>query len=266
VSERFAFLHIGKTGGSALRHVISRHRELGLGPAIDVHGHHTRLIDLCNDASNRRVFFVVRDPVKRVVSGLQSRLRKGKWGTNEWNAAEEEMFARFRTPNEIAEALSSTDAELRRQALLGLNGSVHSRFGLAHCLTSVPFLETVVHRIAFIGHLPTLCADFSSLRRMLGLSDDIDLPGEDHVMFHKTPDTQDCTLSPLGERNIRLAFRHEFPIYEWCLAQRQRILAAWHSDSISSASIGTCAHRSTQPSAVTSRSFSSRTPRPSSGM
>lgn len=222
--EEFAFLHIGKTGGSAIRDAIYKLQGEKAKSPIEIYGHRNTLAEILADRPDRRVFFVIRDPVSRFVSGFNSRFRKGKWGTNDWSPREAKIFTTFSTPNEMAESLTSEDEALRAIATKGMGGSVHFKFGLRHCLGSVEFLEQSAERLAFIGHLPTLTQDFEVLKRLIGVPADIELPPENQPMFHKTPSSQERKLSNLGEQNIRDHYKDEYPIYEWCLSQRARII------------------------------------------
>ena len=224
MTTRFAFLHIGKTGGSALREAISRFESSYGNSHIDIYGHRANIREIFRDDPERPVFFVVRDPVSRFISGFNSRQRLGKWGTNQWTDTETELFNTFDTPNALAEALSSFDELLKSKAKRAMKGSVHLKFGLKKCLLSVDYLESVKEKIAFIGHQPTLTNDFAAFRSIIGVPRDVELPTEDHVMAHKAPSTQQRTLSALGEKNIREHYSKDFPIYNWCLAHRQDIL------------------------------------------
>ena len=87
------FLHIGKTGGSAIKAALRDFRETH---DIALHPH---WVPAETVPAHERFFFCVRDPVTRFVSAFNSRLRMGKpTGFVEWDADEEWAFARFPTP------------------------------------------------------------------------------------------------------------------------------------------------------------------------
>ena len=79
------FLHIGKTGGTAMKYVLSQY-PVGSRYAICLHGHRVRLCDIPKGDS---VIFAVREPISRFVSGFYSRKRQGQprlfspWSQNE---------------------------------------------------------------------------------------------------------------------------------------------------------------------------------------
>src|SRR5262249_7763882 len=98
------FLHIRKTGGTA---IIEALRPVAQPFRIVLHAHDTKLGEIPPD---HKVFFFVRHPVPRFVSGFFSRLRRGAPRYNyEWNDAEARAFSRFQTPSALGEALSATN-------------------------------------------------------------------------------------------------------------------------------------------------------------
>lgn len=71
---RAHMLHIGKTGGTAMKAVFATVGDKARYEII-THRHYTRIIKV---PRGEKVFFVVRDPVDRFVSGFNSRLRRGE--------------------------------------------------------------------------------------------------------------------------------------------------------------------------------------------
>jgi len=58
------FLHIGKTGGSAVKYAISQH-SIDSRYEIHLHPHVVRLNDV---PKGEKVFFLLRDPISRFIS------------------------------------------------------------------------------------------------------------------------------------------------------------------------------------------------------
>ena len=120
-------LHIGKTGGTALKHALRTERLAYYKPEnahkfpetpygrIQLHGHRFRMEDV--PPGDYATFFV-RDPISRMVSGFYSRLDEGRphYGSK-WTPDERTAFEAFPTPQSLASALDSEDAEQRK--LLG---------------------------------------------------------------------------------------------------------------------------------------------------
>src|SRR5919108_4446855 len=107
------FLHIGKTGGTAIKHILKRH-SVTRGYVIRRHGHRTTLREV---SAGEKVIFFVRDPLSRFISGFYSRLRQGQPRYfNPWTPEERMAFERFDTPNRLAVGLFSENEEKRRGA------------------------------------------------------------------------------------------------------------------------------------------------------
>src|SRR6056297_1213665 len=93
------FLHIRKAGGTAIKEAL---KDIAVKQNVILHPHKTRLKDI---PEGEKVFFFLRNPVSRFVSGFNSRLREGKPRYNSpWNEGEKVAFSRFPTANDLAEA------------------------------------------------------------------------------------------------------------------------------------------------------------------
>lgn len=131
-SERTAhFLHIGKTGGSAIKSVLEDYKAVA-NYRIVLHEHDTVLDDI---PPGEKVFFCLRDPISRFVSGFYSRKRKGQPRYySEWSDFERQVFETFETPNDLAEALGAGTHRHHELAMQAMRGGVqhlgHSRPGL----------------------------------------------------------------------------------------------------------------------------------------
>lgn len=120
---RAHFLHIGKTGGTAVKFALGNASDGAY--EIVLHGHGTTLEQV---PPGDRFFFVLRDPVERFVSGFYSRQRQGRPRyRSPWSPAEERAFQHFDTPEALAIALSSSDGDARDHALAAMRSIEHVR-------------------------------------------------------------------------------------------------------------------------------------------
>ena len=201
------FLHIRKTGGSAVKAALL---PVAAEYGIVLHRHETRLADV---NAGERVAFVVRDPVDRFVSGFNSRLRMGRPLLNsKWNDGEAEAFARFKTPNELAEAL--TDPEAREEARKAMRGISHVKTSFADTLGSKNYVLERLEDIAWIGRTESLESDFETLKQRLGLPQTAALPS-DSVAAHRTPDGFSTHLSETGRRNLTEWYAADIEFVAW---------------------------------------------------
>lgn len=206
---RVHVLHISKTGGTALR------RALGSVPpehGVISHGHLMRLRDVPEDEG---VFFVVRRPTFRFVSAFNSRLRKGRPPTRRpWSKGEALAFERFRTPNQLAEALDSADSEEQAAARRAMTDIWHLKMRYTDWLEDEAYLESRRPSIVMVGRTERLNEDFEELKRRLRLPDGLSLP-DDPVGSHATPAGFDRALSARGRRNVRGWYRRDIELWKF---------------------------------------------------
>jgi hypothetical protein len=215
-------IHIGKTGGTALKTVLHAYNARRDSDPIELFRHEMTLPRLVAESSFSKAIFFVRDPLSRFVSGFNSRLRGDprKKKAN-WSPEERFAFSRFTTPNDLAEALSSPTK--RKDAERAMRGIQHVREPLSYYLGSTGFLERNKDRIFFIGRQETFDDDVVCLKRMLGVEPEI-LPPSGREDANRTPPTMSTELSKRAIGNIKPWYEEDYPILEWCLEHREKIL------------------------------------------
>lgn len=205
------FLHVGKAGGTAVRAALAGHRNIAL------HGHRFRL---CDVPAGDKVFFAIREPVARFVSGFNSRLRKGRPRRNiEWSKGEARAFEIFKSPDALAVALS--DDALRESAEHAMRNITHLNMPLSHWF-STDDLQRRRDDVLFVMEQQKLDTDFRHLCRLLGLRN-VRLPS-DPVANHKTPEGYQTSLSEKGRANICQWYRDDIALYRECITLRSELL------------------------------------------
>lgn len=204
------FLHIGKTGGTAIKHALGAYAEDG---SLRLHGHGTRLCDIPPGES---VVFAVRGPADRFVSAFYSRQRQGRPRYDiPWTPDEAAAFGRFGTPNELANGLSSSSAALRKQAERAMRVIPHVNSRYWDWLVGPEYLRSRAGDIHFIVLQEALAADFAVLCTSLGLRDDVRLPDDD-VEAHRNPATLDRALDVQALRNLAAWYRDDHAALREC--------------------------------------------------
>lgn len=205
-------LHIGKTGGTAVKAALRGYRCRG-DVVITLNPHSVRLQDI---PPGDRVVFFLRDPIARFVSGFLSRQRKGqpRYYT-EWSPAEKAAFERFPTPNALALALSSDDPDERRAAQDAMRTIEHVRDSYMRWFGSIEYFESRLTDVALIGFQETLKDDFTRFKRMFGLPHEIALPS-DPVKAHRNPETQEKSLDARALDNLRQWYRADLDFLGLC--------------------------------------------------
>jgi len=203
-------LHIGKTGGTAVKAALEAHLD-----KFKLHGHSVRLSDC---PPGELVFFALRHPVGRFVSAFNSRLRKGlPRYFYDWSKGEAAAFAHFASANELAEALSSRNPLRRHRAHAAMRNIKHVRTPLDYWLGST---EALLSRRAdlVIAETRTLQSDFSRLLRLAGL-DPLDLP-TDPVVAHVTADHMKKHLSDAARLNLTKWYAQDLALYEQAMLMK----------------------------------------------
>ena len=207
------FLHLGKTGGTALKHAIRGVPDDALPRAIHLHRHAVTLRDV---PGGERFFFFVRDPVSRFVSGFHSRRRQGRpRHFRRWRPEEEAAFGQFRTPDQLARSLSSPDSGERERAQAAMRGIAHVRDSCWKWFESEDYFLSRLPDLFFIGFQATLSEDFEILKRKLGLPAGVTLPtGE--VEAHRNPPGLDTTLGEESVANLRRWYAEDYRFLALC--------------------------------------------------
>lgn len=209
-SPKAHFLHIGKTGGTTVKGALKPHRHDGKYKLI-LHPHSTNLNDI---TVREKVFFFLRDPITRFVSGFNSRMRKGRPLYNyQWKAPEAQAFAHFETANELAEALSDHDANRRQEARQAMEGIQHVGDSVWKWFQDPHYFSSRIDDVLFVGFQESLESDFRRLLIVLELDGNIVLP-TDPVAAHKTPAGFDQSISELGARNLRTHYATDIEFYK----------------------------------------------------
>jgi tRNA-dihydrouridine synthase len=212
--HKYFMLHIGKTGGTYTRHIISSI------PAaegmIRFLPHGFNLETALNNFPHEHAIFAIRNPLAIFVSGFNSRLRQGRPRyNNPWSANETIAFSAFQTPNELAEALGSEKPELRERAEFSMQSIQHVSRGLKWYLQSTALVRQCRSRISFILQQESLDEDIRRLLAKNGISSP-HAPIHDDVIRHSSPAELDTSLSPTAVHNLTEWYRTDLDLYEVC--------------------------------------------------
>lgn len=205
------FLHIGKTGGTAVRRALSPFLETH---DIAVHSHFFYVRDV---PEGEPFFMFLRHPVPRFVSGFHSRQRQGRpLNSMPWTEGEQEAFSIFKTPNELAEALSSSDSVRRSSAESAMSRIAHVNMSFYWWIESDEYFSRRQDDLLMVGFQEHLDRDFEILKEKLQVPADAELPSDD-LSMHRTPEGFDKRLSPAAVRNLSTWYARDIAFYERCL-------------------------------------------------
>jgi hypothetical protein len=208
---RAHFLHIGKSGGTAVKTALKPLVDSGPFDLV-LHRHPFTLARI---PEGEAFFFSLRDPIERFVSGFSSRQREGRpRHYRPWGPQERLAFSRFETANALALALWSENdeehqaAEQAMRSVQHLN-SVWSWFGSMEAFQA---RERFLLKVLFIERLDD---DFAELVDILGLGPLRPILPHDDVARNRTPSKP----APLDERavaNLRQWYAPDYQFLEMC--------------------------------------------------
>jgi Sulfotransferase family len=205
-------LHIGKTGGTALKHVLQENADASQYQLL-FRGHDVTLGDI---PRGEQYMFLIRDPLTRFVSAFNGRLREDRPRYHyPWRDEERIAFAIFKTPDQLAVALSSDDREEREQAKAAMHGIGHVNTPYTFWFPDEAAFRARLSNVFFIGLQDRLDDDFELLRRKLGLPDGVAMPS-DATVAHKTPAGYQSQLSDQGRANLERWYRFDVAFVRLC--------------------------------------------------
>lgn len=219
------FLHIGKTGGTSIKHAIQNRKSPFVNHkyVVFLHNHEFGLQDIWK---GEKFFFVVRNPVKRFVSSFYSRKRKGMPRFfDDWTVEESKAFELFSTPNELALGLTSDDESVRTAARAAMKNIGHVRTSYWDWFVDEETLQTRLSDIVLVGQQETLSEDFKRLKGILDLPSSMQLPN-DSVSTHSTPEKFDKRLEPEAVKNLTEWYEREYHLLQ-ILADNNLISENW---------------------------------------
>jgi hypothetical protein len=219
------FIHIGKTGGTAIKWALRQgeNKPPPMSPYGEVllHRHMFRLVDAEPDD---QVFFCVRDPLTRFLSGFYSRLRKGRPRyVIEWTEDERHWFELFPTPQRLAAALSSKNTDERAAAELAMRQIRHLR-PLKRWLKDPGYLAERLPQVLYIGRQETLDADWEQIKDILDLPGELSLPA-DPVSAHRHDPDEDWDLDVAARTALQKWYAMDMRLVELC--EKVRIQRGW---------------------------------------
>jgi hypothetical protein len=205
-------LHIGKTGGTALKHVLKGHADASRYQLL-FRGHDVTLADV---TPGEGFMFLIRDPLTRFVSAFNGRLREDRPRYHyPWRDEERVAFEIFRSPDQLAVALSSKDPREREQAEAAMHGIGHVNTPYTFWFPTEAAFNARIADVFFIGLQDRLDDDFELLRRKLGLPDGVAMP-RDETAAHKTPAGFDDELSEQGRASLERWYSFDVAFVRLC--------------------------------------------------
>jgi hypothetical protein len=215
------FLHVGKTGGTAIKTAFGAYPlpvRLEHGQMIIFHKHSVRLWHIRRGDS---VFFFLRDPLARFVSGFNGCLRKGRpTRFVPWTRAEHRAFETFPTPDSLGRALGSEDFIRREKARAAMNAIEHVSKQSMWVRGGCRELARRYSDILMIGFQENLQEDFETLKTLLGVRPQLTLPASANTA-NRAPARMESRLSREARANLAEWYREDYALIACARKRRE---------------------------------------------
>jgi len=208
--------HIGKTGGTSFRETVKS--LIDPEKAIFANGHQGAYDHLhaCQQELSDKFVFFARAPVHRFVSGWISRYRMGEPDYfTPWFPYELLAFWRFHSPNDLAEALSSSNANRQAAAKLAMNSIYHVKWSITDYWGGMDNFAKCANSPFFVGRFEFLDEDYRSLLRKMSSYGELlpdSEPFPDLPEDHETPAKYDGWryLSSTAIENLQIWYHDDY--------------------------------------------------------
>ena len=206
------FMHVGKTGGSAVKNAI---KEYLITDDYVIYSY-SHDFTLRHVPDGDKTIFFLRDPVTRFVSGFYSRKRQGlPRQLNPWSSDEKTAFNNFDSPNQLALALSSKNLIEKEKAEHAMKSIGHVRNLYWEWFENADYLCSREPDILFIGFQETLTEDFEILKLKLNLPKNLML-SNDEKASHRTPEHMDKSLENEAIINLQKWYKDDYKVIDIC--------------------------------------------------
>lgn len=209
--EIIHFLHVSKTGGTAIKSAIGEQRRTD-HYRILITPHPVRLKHIPN---NEKFAVVLRDPVRRFVSAFNHRLAEGRPGYDApWSRQERLAFSWFPDANTLGLALASEDATLRKRAVWAMRNIGLLDTPYTFWLGDLAYLKSRQEDLFFVGFQESLTDDFERFKELAGYPEEVCLPS-DGQKANRTG-SNSTALAPTAEAALRDWYAEDYNLYEYC--------------------------------------------------
>ncbi len=218
-SAEYGFLHIPKTGGSGVREygkgLVKR------GYRFPCHfGHGWKIEEILTQFPKMKINFILRDPLSRMISGFDSRLRQGRpTYTSIWTPGEASAFILFPTIKHLLDAILSDDDYQQSAAAYTMRNVRHLHWNYNYYFKNMETLEQSSANFRLIGTMETLGEFIEGVTAQAGAPRSLanELYGKRHESTSKSGNVLDSYSSKEILR-IKNFMRREYRIYNELLS------------------------------------------------
>ena len=160
---QFVFMHLGKTAGTTVKSVVKSLKEHGeVTPFVT--GHKISLQTVLERFPNAKLSITLRDPLERIISGFNSRLRQGRPIYDRmWTAREAAAFSLFNNVEDYFRACISTREFDISAARFTTRAVSQVSNGYARLFADALTVRSHITRFYCIGHISNMQQTLSGI-------------------------------------------------------------------------------------------------------
>ena len=214
------FIHVGKCAGSSVMAALrNRNIEFKQYHCFDAN---ITLNKKLKQKNNSYYLLTVRDPIKRFISAFYYDYYEKRLVTDEVgpNGLWKEYYEVFKSPNEVAEALTSQDSMLKDLAESYIfNSRLHAEFSLSWYV-SIKHIKYLTAKNCHVIRTEKADEDFLKFLQ----NSNVDLSGFNGLGREKQDykhciDSYNVTLSELGKNNLKNAYLQDYMVLDGLFRQ-----------------------------------------------
>jgi len=209
--EIIHFLHVSKTGGTAIQSAIGEQRRTDHYRVL-VTPHPVRLKHI---PTKEKFAVVLRDPVRRFVSAFNHRQAEGRPAYHDpWSRQERHAFLMFPDANSLGLGLASKNPDLCKHAVRAMRNIGLLDTPYTFWLGNLEYLQSRKEDLLFVGFQESLTEDFERFKDLVGYPNGICLPSDDSKANRTGSST--IKLDPAAEAALREWYAEDYKLYEYC--------------------------------------------------
>ncbi len=218
-SKEHGFLHIPKTGGSGVNAFGRSLHERGYhSPCVFSHG--WKMEEILEHFPDIRISFVLRDPLSRMISGFNSRIRQGRPTYHSvWTPAEAAAFNLFPSIGRLLDAILADDEFSKSAVAYTMKAITHLRWNYAFYFKNPQTIRS--HRGSFdlIGSMDHMDDFINGYTRLAGASESV--AADLYEKRHEAKVRSEDALARFTEEDIlriKDSMEKEYRIYDELLS------------------------------------------------
>ncbi|WP_017658547.1 sulfotransferase family 2 domain-containing protein [Baaleninema simplex] len=216
------FLHISKTGGSAIKHTLADYLQTD-NFIIHLRGHDCKLRDI---PQGDKFFFCLRDPIARFASAFYFKKRQTRPWKHSKFETERKILQSFKTPEDLAIALSTNDPVLRNLAVEGMTSIEHINTSYLDWFESESYFLSRFHDCLYVAFQESLDRDFECLKQILGLPQDLYITQNSNKAKinpqHGNQSSKTYQFSQAATYNLKQWYARDYDFFNLCQSQAQK--------------------------------------------